>query len=419
MFALIDCNNFYASCEKLFNPKLKNKPIVVLSNNDGCVIARSKEAKKLKIKMGAPIFEYKELIKEKNIYIFSSNFALYGDMSMRVMKTLESFLYPMEIYSIDEAFLDLDDQNINYLTLAKDLKKRVYKWTGIDVSVGIARTKTLAKLANEMAKKLENPVILIDEKDIQKVLKNTDVEDIWGVGSRLKKRLYRLGIYTAYDLTLAESELIKKQLSISVLKTALELKEVPCFKCEKNPNPKKSICTSRSFAKKIEIFEDLEKALSSFVAIAAQKLRRQKMQANFLTIFISTSFHSKDPFYSNSCQITLPTATSFTPKLITYAKKALKKVYKSSYLYKKAGVILSDFTSIDYLQKDLFSKLDEKNKNDLMKIVDKINYKANKKALFFASEGIEKGLKKSNIKSSSKMRSNKYTTSFDELLEVK
>lgn len=187
MFALIDCNNFYASCEKIFNPKLKNKPVIVLSNNDGCVIARSKEVKKLGIKMGAPIFEYKELIKEKNIYVFSSNFALYGDMSMRVMKTLESFLYPMEIYSIDEAFLDLNDQNMDFLTLARNLKKRVYKWTGLSVSVGIARTKTLAKLANEIAKKQNGCVVLIDKKDIQNTLKNTAVEDIWGIGFRLKK----------------------------------------------------------------------------------------------------------------------------------------------------------------------------------------------------------------------------------------
>ena len=406
-----------ASCEKLFNPKLKNKPVVVLSNNDGCVIARSKEAKKLKIKMGAPIFEYKELIKKKIIHVFSSNFSLYGDMSMRVMKTLESFLFPIEIYSIDEAFLDLTNQNIDYLTFAKNLKEKVYKWTGIDVSAGIAKTKTLAKLANEIAKKQKGYIVLTDKKDILKTLKNTALEDVWGIGNQLKKRLYRLGIYSAFDLAIADPELIKK-ISITILKTALELNQKTCFKCENVPEAKQSICTSRSFANKVSSLKDLEKAISSFVAIAAKKLRKQKMLANFLTIFISTSFHSKDPFYANSCSISLPTATSFTPNLITHAKKALKMIYKNSYLYKKAGIILSDFSSKEFVQNDLFTKLDEKHKNDLMKIIDEINYKANKKAIFFASEGI-KNKKPSKIISSSKMRSNKYSTSFDELLEVK
>lgn len=413
MFALVDCNNFYASCEKVFNPKLKNKPVVVLSNNDGIIIARSKEAKLLNIKMGAPIFEYKELIEKNILIIFSSNFTLYGDMSMRVMKTLESFLFPMEIYSIDEAFLNIN-KKVDFFTLGKKIKEKVYKWTGIDVSVGIAKTKTLAKLANEIAKKGNGVCVLNDKNHIENILKKTQLDDIWGIGSQLKKRLYGLGIYSAYDLAFAEESLIKKQLSVNGLKTALELKEISCFKCEEFLPTKKSICTSRSFARKIDNLKELQEAISSFISIAAEKLREEQMHTNFITVFISTSFHSNDAFYSNSCQISLPNPTSYTPDLITYAKNGLQKIFKEGFLYKKAGVILSDFTNEDEKQQDMFSKLNTENKKFLMQIIDNINYKANKKAVFFASDGIEK-----KYKSSSNMKSLKYTTSFEELLKVK
>ncbi|HEU64444.1 MAG: DNA polymerase IV 1 [Candidatus Anoxychlamydiales bacterium] len=418
MFALVDCNNFYASCEKIFNPKLKNEAVVVLSNNDGCVIARSKEAKKLDIKMGAPIFEYKELIKKKIIHIFSSNFTLYGNMSQRVMKTLESFLFPMEIYSIDEAFLDLYSANLtgkrDLLNLANNIKEKVYKWTGVEVSVGIAKTKTLAKVAAHIAKKNRGYFVLTEKNDIENILKKTALDDIWGIGHRLKKRLYKLGVYSGYDLAMKDSSYIQKYLSVNVHKTALELNQIKCFESEKTPPSKQSICSSRSFAKKIENLEDLEKAISSFISIAAKKLRNQKMHTNFISVFITTSFHSKDPFYSNSCQIILSNPTSYTPDLITYAKKGLKKIFKKDFLYKKAGIILSDFTDETFSQRDFFSKLNEKNKDVLMKVIDKINLKADKKAVFFAAERID-----TKYKSSSQMRSFKYTTSWDELLSVK
>lgn len=412
MFALVDCNNFYASCEKVFNPKLKNKPVVVLSNNDGCVIARSKEAKKLNIKMGAPIFEYKELMQKNIINVFSSNFSLYGDMSQRVMKTLESFLFPMEIYSIDEAFLEIN-KNVDLSELGVQIKQKVYKWSGLDVSVGIAKTKTLAKLANEIAKKQKGVVVLNDKNYIENILKITPVEEIWGIGEQLKIRLHKLGIFSALDLTNADENLIKKQLSITGLKTALELKGTKCFECEEYHQSKKSICTSRSFAIKIDNLTNLEEAISTFVSIAAEKLRKEKMHTNFLSVFITTSYHCNDPFYSNSCQITLPNPTSYTPDLITCAKKGLEKIYKQGFLYKKAGVILSDFTDENHLQRDLFSKLNDENKKFLMKVIDNINYKANKKAVYFASDGIDK-----KFQSSSNMKSKKYTTSFEEMLIV-
>ncbi|NGX52170.1 MAG: DNA polymerase IV 1 [Candidatus Anoxychlamydiales bacterium] len=418
MFALVDCNNFYASSEKIFNPKLKNKAVVVLSNNDGCVIARSKEAKLLNIQMGAPIFEYKELVQKKIIYVFSSNFSLYGDMSQRVMKTLESFLFPMEIYSIDEAFLELSLANIedtHYLSnLAKNIKERVYKWTGVEVSIGIAKTKTLAKLASEIAKKNSGFCILTKKNDIENILKKTPLDDIWGIGSKLKKRLYRLGLYSANDLAMKDSDFIKKYLSVNVVKTALELNEVKCIEIDQIPPSKKSICTSRSFAEKIDNLKDLEKAISSFISIGAKKLRDQNMHANFISVFITTSFHSKDLFYSNSSQITLSNPTSYTPDLISYAKKGLKKIFKPGFLYKKAGIILSDFTDKKFPQMDFFSKISDQNKDSLMEIIDKINKKSNKKAVFFAAEDIQR-----KYKSSSKMRSFKYTSSWDELLKVK
>lgn len=414
MLALIDCNNFYASCETLFNPRFRNRPVVVLSNNDGCVIARSKEAKLLNIKMGSPIFEYRELVQKKIIYVFSSNFTLYGDMSMRVMKTLETFLFPMEIYSIDEAFLLINKENMDLAALAKDIKEKVREWTGIDVSVGMAKTKTLAKLASELAKKQNGIFILNNKSSIEDILKKTPLENIWGIGSKLKKRLYRLGIFSAYGLTQADELLIKKHLSVNVLKTALELKETKCFGHEENPSSKKSICTSRSFAGKIDNLTSLEMAVSSFAAIAAEKLRKQKTQTNFITVFIMTGFHSKDPFYANHCQMSLPVPTSYTPDLIAYAKKGLSKIYKEGFLYKKAGVILSDFTDENSRQQDLFSGLNDEDKKFLMRTMDNINRKANKKAVFFASEGLEK-----KYKSSFAMKSLRFTTSFDELIKAK
>jgi len=290
----------------------------------------------------------------------------------------------------------------------------VYKWTGIDVSVGIARTKTLAKIANERAKKTTGCIVLTDKKDIENILKNTDVEDIWGIGHRLKKRLYMLGIYSANDLASAQDTMIKQKLSVNGLKTTLELREVKCFKLDESPSSKKSICSSRSFANKLEHLNELKEAISSYISIAAKKLKREKMIAGFIVVFISTSFHSKDPFYSNSCQIALPIATSYTPDLIKYAHIGLKKIFKKGFLYKKAGVILSDFSNENFLQQDLFTKLPNENKKYLMKIMDDLNYKANKKALYFASDGIDK-----KYKSSSNLRSLKYTTSFDELIKVR
>jgi len=414
MFVLVDCNNFYASCEKLFNPKLKNKPVVVLSNNDGCVIARSKEAKKLNIKMADPIFLHRDLIKNNLLHVFSSNFTLYGDISQRVMKTLDTFFFPMEIYSIDEAFLYIN-KDIDLFSLGRLIKQRVYMWTGIEVSVGIARTKTLAKLANEIAKKGNGLFVLTEQNEIELVLKKTDVEDIWGIGFNFKKKLYRLGIYTAYDLANSDDFLIKKKLSINGLKTAFELRGIKCFDLNHGPSSKKSICTSRSFAKKITNLKDLKKAIACFVSIAAKKLRKQKMHSGFLSVFIATDFFSKkNDFYSNSCHITFPTPTSYTPDLIGCAKKCLEKIFKEDLFYKKAGVILSDFTDENYEQRDMFCKLKTKKTKSLMKIMDDINYKANKKAIFFAAEGIDKV-----YNSLSNMRSKKHTTSFDELLEIK
>jgi DNA polymerase V len=414
MFALIDCNNFYASCEKIFNPKLKNKAVAVLSNNDGCIIARSKEAKKLNIEMGSPIFKYKDLVQNNILHIFSSNFVLYGDMSKRVMQTLKSFLIPMEIYSIDEAFLDLTTLNLNYtelLNLAAQIKNRIYKWTNIEVSVGIGKTKTLAKLANKQAK--SKGIFILCGNNIEHILKKTDLDDIWGINKNLKKRLYKIGIYSAFDLKNANPILLKKSLSINVVKISFELNEKKCLDINENFRNKKSICSSRSFAEKIENFNDLKKSLCSFAAIATKKLREQRQKANFLSVFITTSFHSDDPFYSNSYQLSLPFATSYTPDILKYATCALKKIYKKNYLYKKTGIILSSFTCENALQTDFFRPLPNFKKDALMKTLDSIN-KKKKNSIFFASEKIDQ-----KYKSSSKMLSFKFTTSLDELLIVK
>ncbi len=414
MYALIDCNNFFASCEELFNPKLKNKPLVVLSNNDGCIISRSKTAKKMNIKMGDPIFLYKDLIEAKKLLVQSSNFTLYGDMSNRVMQTLKSFSLPMEIYSIDEAFLYIDDNYPGLEELASELKEKTTKWTGIPVSVGIATTKTLAKLANETAKKEKGTIVLKSKEEIDLLLKKTDVADIWGIGRNLTKRLNRLSIYSAYQLKQSPEALIKKHLSVNVLKTLLELNGTSCFECLESPNPTKSIIRSRSFSSKVTSLKEIEEAISLFASLAAEKLREDKLTANMLSVFLNTSYHSQDPFYANTAHFTFPLATSYTPEIIKYAKMAIKKIYKEGYLYKKAGVVLSNLTSSDHLQEDLFEKKDLEKQKKIMKAFDKINLKANKKALFFASEGIDQ-----NWKSLSKLRSQRYTTSFDELKKVK
>jgi DNA polymerase V len=413
MFALVDCNNFYASCEQVFNPKLERKPLVVLSNNDGIVIARSQKAKALGVKMGQPVFELRAQIERGEIEALSSNFTLYADMSQRVMQTLADFSPDMEIYSIDEAFFQL----VASPALRKraiEIRKKVKQWTGIPVSIGIAETKTLAKIANEAAKKEKehNSVYLLT--DAEERLAKTEVEEIWGIGSQLASRLNKQGIYTAKQLRDADDQRIRKLLGVQGLRTAMELRGIPCFPLMEEPEKKKSIVCSRSFSQKIDTLPLLCEAVSSFAARAAEKLREQKSKASFLSVFLMTS-PFQEPYVSRSCHVQIPVATAYTPELIALAKQGLSQIFQEGLAYKKAGVLLGDFLDGDCEPLDLFI-LSEKGlkKAKAMETLDKINIRYDKAAIQFAAQGIRRKWQESRCAVSPR-----FTTSWHELLKVK
>ncbi len=409
-FALVDCNNFYASCEEVFNPSLKKKPLLILSNNDGCVIARSQKAKEAGVKMGDPAYLFKPEEKRGEINMLSSNFALYADMSQRVMQTLESFSQDMEIYSIDEAFFELEKKP-DLEQVATGMRNTVKKWTGIPVSIGIGATKTLAKLANKIAKKGQG-VFVLDEPE--KTLEKTPLEDIWGIGSGLAARLYKNGIYTAGQLIHAEDHKIQKILGVSGYRTVLELRGVSTIPLSEIEEKKKSIISSRSFREAVLTQTDLEEAVSSFATRAAEKLRDQTSLAGFLSVFIATS-PFKEPYYARSCHIQIPIPTSYTPDLISYAKEGLARIFAQGKEYKKAGVLLGDFCDTDSRPLDLFSqeRTGEK-KQKVMQLIDKINNLYDKPALFFAAEGIGPKWKTEPTRVSPK-----FTTSWHDLLKVR
>lgn len=411
-YFLIDCNQFYVSCEQAFNPKLRNKPVVVLSNNDGCVVARSKEAKCLGIPMGAPAYQCSSIFHAHNVHVLSSNYTLYGDMSRRVMQVLSHFSPEMQEYSIDEAFLrcDADDP----VAFAQEIKRTVLKWTGIPVSIGVGATKTLAKVANDIAKKSDGIFAFADQAQTNAALEGLDVGEIWGIGKRLKLALESKGIHNARMLKDAPDSWIQKQFSVALLRTVYELRGIACLEWNEEPVPRQSITCSRSFASKATALKDLEEALSSYTAIAAEKLREEKLLPSFLTVFVTTS-----PFiekaYSNSWTTTLHAPTSFTPELASQAKEALRKIFRPGYAYKKVGIVMGGFFPEDNYQPDLFHS-DEKRRTRYrraMDAIDLLNKRFGDASIGFASEGMAKHwkMKRSNV-------SPRYTTSWDELLRI-
>lgn len=416
-FALVDCNNFYASCERVFNPHLRGKSIVILSNNDGCVIARSNEAKELGIPMGAPYFQYADFIKKNGVIALSSNYTLYGQMSQRVMQTLETFTPDLEIYSIDEAFLSLT--NVSTLDFqAQQIKQTVYQWTGIPVSIGVASTKTLAKTANRHAKKhhkKESFFILNDSEHQEKILKQFLVEDVWGIGHQTRVLLHQNGIRTAWDLACMDDSWIKKNLSVVGLRTVWELRGISCLHLEEVTLPKKSIVCSRSFGSNVYTKSDLAEALSSYVASAAERLRNQEGLASFLEIFLHTSRFKEDNYYSNSTYMNLHIPTDYTPSLIHYAKKGLNKIYRQGLAYKKIGVMLGGIVSNKTVQHDLFleNTISDPKKRVLMQLMDKTNAKYGKNKLKLAAQGITQSWKTKRNKCT-----NHFTTSWDDLLQI-
>ncbi|CCB89195.1 Y-family DNA polymerase [Simkania negevensis] len=401
MYALIDCNNFFASCEQLFNPKLQGKPLVILSNNDGCVIARSPEAKKLGIPMGAPAFEYRSLFLEYSVSILSSNFAFYGDMSKRVMDTLKTFEFPVEIYSIDEAFLFLPEADPKLGHLIRD---KVMQWTGIPISIGIAPTKTLAKVANKLAKNGPGVVSFPSAKAADSLLRTFSVEDIWGIGRHHKKRLYSYGVRTAADLKKRSDAWVKRYMSVTGLRTVWELQGIPCLSCQEMQTERKSIVSSRSFGRKITDHALLKEALSTFLAHATRKLRRSQLKAQFLVVFITSDT-------TTSAAKHLPLSTAYTPDLSAHAHALLDEIFMQGKEYKRAGVMLGELVDENATQFDLFA-VDPKSdrKQAVMTALDTVNRRFETPMLSFASEGIVK-----KWQGMQAHRSPLYTTSWDEI----
>ncbi|MFD1383563.1 translesion error-prone DNA polymerase V subunit UmuC [Rhodanobacter aciditrophus] len=394
VFALVDCNNFYASCEKLFRPDLKQKPIVVLSNNDGCVIARSKEAKVLGIKMGVPIFQVRDDIIKHDVVCFSSNYALYADMSNRVMTILEEEAPRVEVYSIDEAFLDLTGigHTLDVLDFGRHVKARVDKHTGITVGIGIAPTKTLAKLANHAAKKYPatgSVVDLTDRARQRRLMALVDVGDVWGVGRRLTEKLKARGIKTALDLADADPKSIRREFSVVLERTVRELNGVSCLELEALAPTKKQILCSRSFGQRITDKSELRQAVAKYVARAGEKLRGEKRLARVIQVFIRTGvFNPNDPQYSNALSVELPYPTDDTRDLLEAADVLFSRIYRAGYRYAKAGVMLTGFFEQGAYQQDFFKGSPERpHSKALMEVLDRINH-SGKGTVFFASQGI-------------------------------
>lgn len=419
MFALVDCNNFFVSCERIFSPALKNKPVVVLSNNDGCIIARSQEAKLLGIPMGAPLHEYKSLLKHHNVALFSANFGLYSDISQRVMQTLASCVDDLEIYSIDEAFLDLSD-HAQLLELAQEIRKRVLQWVGVPVSIGIAPTKTLAKLANSIAKKESSGIYIIDDlvSFQQTIMPTLKVGDIWGVGYRSVNMLRGYGIWTIADFIRADDRWLRKKMTIRGLQTAWELRGISCLKLEdmeESESSQKSIICSRSFGHRITSLEHMKQAVAEYTLRAAERLRTKKLAVTTVMVYITTSKFAQDR-YSQSTTFTLPVATDYTPLLISQTIKAVEKIYVQGYEYKKAGVVFMNLSAKSEKQHDLFYQpvIEDERGNSLMQALDTINARWGRSTIHFAATGLEKSwLAKSHKKSPA------YTTCWQELLTVK
>ncbi|WP_298118276.1 Y-family DNA polymerase [Flavobacterium sp.] len=422
MYALVDCNNFYASCERVFQPQYNGKPVAILSNNDGCVISRSNEAKEVGIPMGAPEFKIRELIKEKNVKVFSSNYPLYGDLSNRVMKILEGFTPNVEIYSIDEAFLNFDGMSISdYHDYGIQMKKRVQKWVGIPVCVGFAPTKALSKVANRIAKKFQDRtqgiyVIDTEEKRI-KALKWTKIEDVWGIGFRLRKKMMAHNILTAYDFTKPQHEAwIRKEMGVIGMRLKYELEGKSVLDLEPIREQKKSIATTRSFPKQISEFDDLRERVATFSAVCAEKLRKQKSccQTIIVMLVIDKHKYESQKYYFNKA-VTLPYATNSTLTISNVAISMLKDLYKGNegIKFKKAGVIVTELIDEDKKQLQLFEEENPKHLA-IMKAMDFLNAKIGDRKVKLGTQNLNLtwNMKQNHL-------SPRYTTRFNEILEIK
>lgn len=422
MYALVDCNNFYASCERVFQPQYNGKPVAILSNNDGCVISRSNEAKAVGVPMGAPEFKIRELLKEKNVKVFSSNYPLYGDLSNRVMKILEGFTPNVEIYSIDEAFLNFDGMSISdYHDYGIQMKKRVQKWVGIPVCVGFAPTKALSKVANRIAKKFQDRtqgiyVIDTEEKRI-KALKWTKIEDVWGIGRRLTKKMIAHNILTAYDFTKPQHEAwIRKEMGVIGMRLKYELEGKSVLDLEPIREQKKSIATTRSFPKQISEFDDLRERVATFASVCAEKLRKQKSccQTIIVMLVIDKHKYQSQKYYFNKA-LTLPYSTNSTLTISNVATAMLKELHKGNegIKFKKAGVIVTELIDEEKKQLQLFEEENPKHLA-IMKAMDFLNTKIGDRKVKLGTQnlGLTWNMNQNHL-------SPRYTTRFNEILEIK
>ena len=416
MIALADCNNFYASCERVFNPGLKHKPIVVLSNNDGCIIARSNEAKALGIKMGEPVFKVRDIINNNNVYVFSTNFALYGDMSSRVMSLLSDMSPEIEIYSIDEAFMNFTGVK-NNVQLASKMKSVIAKSTGIPISIGIAETKTLAKVANYFAKKQtdDGVYILTEQLQIEDALKELPVSKLWGVGSRHLRMLHSYGINTAYDFVQLNEEWVLEKMTIMGLRMQRELKGDSCFGIDLYPSRKKNIRTSRSFAVKVNSLQPIQESIVAHAARCAEKLRMENSCAQYVSVILKTNpFSKSQDYYYGYKSINLEIPTNDSIEIVNAAKTLLGSIYKEGLIYTKSGVIVGDTVPADQVQLNIFySEQDKEKRKNLYKSVDFINQSMGRNKIQLLGQGIAKKwtLKQENL-------SPCYTTRWADLLRV-
>ena len=418
MYAIVDCNNFYVSCERVFNPHYNLKPVVILSNNDGCVISRSHEAKLLDIKMGAPEFKIRDELKNLNVKIFSSNYTLYGDLSNRVMNILKQFSPNVEVYSIDEAFMNFDGMHIeNYEEYGMLIIFRIQKWLGLPVSIGFAPTKVLAKVANRIVKKYPvrtNGIYIIDsdEKRI-KALKWTKIEDVWGIGSRLSKKLKIMNINTAFDFIQAENHSwIKREMGVVGLRLKSELEGKSVLNIEELQLVKKSIAVTRSFEKKLTELDDLKERVSTFATVCAEKLRKQNSCCYSIIVMLVKDKHKYKSYYSSTME-TLSFATNSNITLSGYAVKMLEKIFEPNQIYQKAGVIVTQICPQDQKQLNLFQEENPKHQK-LMEVIDKIHKKIGERKIRLGNQDLQKTWK---------MRQNhlskNFTTDIKDIIEVK
>lgn len=421
MFAIVDCNNFYASCERVFKPSLEGRPVVVLSNNDGCIIARSAEAKAIGIKMGTPMFEARKMIRKYSIAVFSSNYPLYGDMSNRVMETLKQMVPDVEIYSIDEAFLNLRGTGAMYENanaLGQRLREKVKKWTGIPISIGIAPTKTLSKIGNRLAKKnpqSEGVYVLDNEPTIQAALETIAVEDIWGIGRQYAAFLYQSGIKNGWQLRQTRESWVKQHMSVVGQRLHMELRGISCLPLEMLSPPKKMIGSSRSFVKPLTTHDALKEAVSTYVTRIGEKLRKQGSCAQMLTVFVRTNRFSKSAAqYGNVRTIQMPVPTDHTPEMISYALQALKMIYRDGYAYKKAGVMAGGLVPAYDCQQHLFDPLDREKGIRAMQAMDEINEKLGR----FTVRSAAMGFTAQGETRQQKLSPN-YTSNWSDILKIK